>query len=315
MQLAGLRRQLRCVGVVGVVGVRQAVWHGRANAHPDSDDAAGLWWHGLPVAGGIAAVQHTGLPDSLCGVGVDGLVHVLQVVWHGCAIANPLGHHATGLWRRGVPGVGAIAAVQRPKLPRELCGGLVVVVVDVQPVMWRRCANANALGGDPRGVRWRGMPGPDAVPGVQHAKLSRQLRRVGMVGVVLVLGNVRWRCPSAIAHRARQCPVLRHCLPGLVAKAIVQHAALPRQLPSVGLVGLVGVLGSLRRRQTNRVAYHCAGSGVWWHSLSRVVSIASVQHARVPTLGDWRLVDVLQAMRLGYPNPSRVLLGRPRREL
>jgi len=187
MQHAGLPRQLRRVGVVGVVGVHQAVWHGRANAHPDRDDAAGLRWHGVPVAGGIAAVQHTGLPDSLCGVGVDGLVLVLQVVWHGCAIANPLGHHATGLRRRGVPRVGAIAAVQRPEMPRELCGGLVVVVVEVQPVVWRRRANANALGGDPRGVRWRGMPGPYAVTGVQHAQLPRQLCDglvVGMVGVL-----------------------------------------------------------------------------------------------------------------------------------
>jgi len=236
-------------------------------------------------------------------------------VRHGCTIANPLGHHTTGLRWCGVPRVGAIAAVQRPEMPCELCGGLVVVVVEVQPFVWRRRANANALGGDPRGVRWRGMPGPVAVTGVQHAQVPRQLCGGLLVGVVLVLGNVRWRCPSAIAQGPRQCPVRGHCLPGLVAKAIVQRATLPRQLPRVGLVGLVGVLGALRRRQTNRVAYHCAGSSSWRRCMPRVDSIASVQHACVPILAGWLLVNVLQDVRLGSPNPSRHLLGRPRCEL
>lgn len=111
MQHSSMPHQLCGVSVVSVDGVQQAMWHGCPDAHPFSDNAAGLWWHCLPVVGGIAVVQYTGLPGSLCGVCVDGLVHVLQAVWHGCAIANPLGHHAASFWRCIVSRVGAIAAV------------------------------------------------------------------------------------------------------------------------------------------------------------------------------------------------------------
>jgi len=241
LQHSAVRRQLRRQCLVRLVGLRQDVRHGYPTPDAHRPGGSGPRRRGVPRVDANTELQHPEVPGQLRRQCVVGLVGLLSLVWRWSPNVAAHRDGGSGIRRGCLPSVGATTGLQHAKLPHQLRGGRVVVVVVLQQGVRWRCADSVAVRVDLHGVRWLGVPGLDTDAGVQHAGVPRQLRCGRVVRLVDLFQDVRRRCPIAVARYHDATSVRRIAVSGPDSDAGVQHAKLPHQLRRRWLVGVVGV--------------------------------------------------------------------------